>query len=619
MSVAAVGGAGAAVGGAGAPSLPPADDYLTEALPGEEHHHRLMSEAMAKINITTSTYAHKIHPNTRDVKVSNLTIILKGKELLVDAELILSYGCRYALIGPNGCGKSILMTMLGRRMLPLPANLDLFHLAQEIEPSEMTALEAVTAVDVERKRLAESIESLEEMVTGEDNEEQEKLNDTLFEMYERMEALGADNAEAKASAILHGLGFTTETMRKKCREFSGGWRMRVALARALFVHPTLLILDDPTSHLDMEAVVWLETYLSKYKGILLMVSHSQDFMNSVCTDTIRWHKKKLMYYGGNYDTYVATREALEENQAKRYEKQQADVAALKDFVARFGHGTKKMAQQAQSREKLLAKVLEEDTVEKVEKDAVFKMRFPDPGAIPPPVLQLQNVSFHYPGCEDLYKNVDFGVDLESRIALVGPNGKGKTTMLKMLSGELIPTTGAVRPHPHLRIERYTQHFVDSLDLTKSPMEYFQALLPDEIPQEVRKRIGRYGVTGENQTTQMAYLSNGIKSRVVFAKMALRSPHLLLLDEPTNGLDMETIDSLADAINHFTGGVVIVSHDMRLLQQVAKQVVEVDDGKIKMFRGDIMEYKETLRKRMVDSMERVSAASARVAAAAAGKR
>lgn len=149
------------------------------------------------------------------------------------------------------------------------------------------------------------------------------------------------------------------------------------------------------------------------------------------TDTIRWHKKKLMYYGGNYDTYVATREALEENQAKRYEKQQADVAALKDFVARFGHGTKKMAQQAQSREKLLAKVLEEDTVEKVEKDAVFKMRFPDPGSIPPPVLQLQNVSFHYPGCEDLYKNVDFGVDLESRIALVGPNGKGKTTMLKM--------------------------------------------------------------------------------------------------------------------------------------------------------------------------------------------
>lgn len=393
----------------------------------------------------------------------------------------------------------------------------------------------------------------------------------------------------------------------------------------------------------MEAVVWLERYLSSYKGILLLVSHSQvrrplplarasartsipptmrpfvpqDFMNNVCTDTIHMTRKQLIYYGGNYDTYVATRAELEESQMKRYEKQQADIAALKDFVARFGHGTKKMAQQAQSREKLLAKVLEEDMVEKVETDKVLRMAFPDPGKLPPPVLQLQNISFAYPGSELLYDKVDFGVDLDSRIALVGPNGKGKTTMLKMMCGELVPTTGAVRQHPHLRIARYTQHFVDTLDLAQTPLEYFGALLPDDSIVELRKSLGRYGVTGENQVTKMAYLSNGIKSRVVFAKLALRSPHLLLLDEPTNGLDIETIDSLAAAINKFTGGVVLVSHDMRLISQVAKEIYECDDRKVRRFAGDIMAYKSMLQARL-------EAAGAeyerqRKAAAAAGRK
>jgi len=609
-----------------------------------------MSEAMSKINVTTSTYAHKLAPNARDVKIGHLTVILKGREMLVDADLALNFGCRYGLIGPNGCGKSILMTLLGRRMLPLPANLDVFHLMSEIEPSDMTALEAVVAVDTERTKLQEAVEALEAMLTGEDTPEQDAVNERLFEVYERLDELNADQAEMRAALILHGLGFTTETMGKRCRDFSGGWRMRIALARALFVHPTCLLLDEPTSHLDMEAVVWLERYLSTYKGILLLVSHSQDFMNSVCTDIIRMHKKTLEYYGGNYDTYVATREEKEENQMKMYAKQQKDIAEIKDFVARFGHGTRKMAQQAQSREKLLAKVLESDSmVEKVERDATLRMSFPDPGKLPPPVLMLSNISFAYPGGELLYDHVDFGVDLDSRIgafafglrahecfvctsklplpipstpnyaALVGPNGRGKTTMLKMMSGELVPITGAVRPHPHLRIARYTQHFVDTLDLNMTPLEYFATLLPDEsanIP-ELRKRLGRYGVSGEMQTTKMAYLSNGIKSRVVFAKLALRTPHLLLLDEPTNGLDIETIDSLADAINTFGGGVVVVSHDMRLISQIAKEIYECDDKKVTRFEGDIMAYKASLQAKL----DRATAAyeAQRRAAAAAGKK
>jgi ATP-binding cassette subfamily F protein 2 len=520
---------------------------------------------------------------------------LQGQVLLEDADLKLNFGRRYGLVGPNGCGKTLLLALLGRRMLPLPANLDVYHLTGEIEASDMTALDAVKSVDREKEALEEAAARLEEDLTGEDTPEQDLINERLSEIYDRLDELGADDAEARAALILFGLGFDHETMHKACKDFSGGWRMRIALARALFVNPTFLILDGPTAHLDVEAVLWLENYLKGFSKILLFVSHSQDFMNEVCTDTIRVFKKKLEQYGGNYDSYMQARLEKEENQMKRYVKQQDEIANIKGFIARFAQGTR--ASQAQSREKQLERMAEEGLEEKVEKEQVIRMRFPAPGPIPPPVLQLSNVSFGYPGREQLYDNVDFGLDLDSRVALVGPNGRGKTTLLKLITSELNPTTGAVRKHPHLRIGRYTQHYVDTLDLSRTPLEHFMSLLKDDPIEEVRKRLGRFGVTGDHQTTRMSYLSDGIKSRVVFAQMALKSPHFLLLDEPTNSLDIEMIDSLADAINNFEGGVVLVSHDMRLLQQVAKEIYECDHKKVTKFRGDIMDYKKELAGRL----------------------
>lgn len=495
---------------------------------GEAAHKQQMASAVESVTMTFAS--SKIHPNARTIQVENLSIVLKGRELLKETSLALNWDRRYGLVGPNGCGKSLLLELIGKRMVPLPDNLDVYHLSGEVDPSDLTALEAVMAVDKERADLEAAAADLEGLVTGEDNPEQEALNERLCEIYERLEEMGAEQAEARASKLLFGLGFDQKSQAKKCKEFSGGWRMRIALARALFLGPSCLLLDEPTNHLDMEAVVWLENYLARWNKILLLISHSEDFLNNVCTNIITMQQKKLVVWGGNYESYLQTRREKEDAQSKRYEKEQEQIAHIKDFVSRFGHGTRKMAQQAQSREKVLAKLEAGGLTERVEVERGIRMRFPSPEKLPPPVLMLANVSFGYPGCPTLYDKVDFGVDLDSRIALVGPNGAGKTTLLKLIAGELIPTSGAVRPHPHLRMARYTQHFVDSLELDLTPLEYFCKLQPDVPMADQRSRLGRFGITGEYQSMVMRDLSDGLKSRVVFALMATRSPHILLLDE-----------------------------------------------------------------------------------------
>ena len=350
----------------------------------------------------------------------------------------------------------------------------------------------------------------------------------------------------------------------------------------------------------MDAVIWLEEYLAGWTKILFIVSHSQDFMNEVCTHIVRLDQKykKLRYYAGNYDTYVETRRAQDKVQLKAYEAEQRDIAEIKEFIAKYGHGTAKMVKQAQSREKLLEKKLEAGLTELPEVDQILEWDFPDPGELSSPVLMCQELSFGYPGCAPLYHNVDFGIDLQSRIALVGPNGAGKTTLVKLLAGELYPTSGAVRPHSHLRMARYTQHFDDVLDLSMTPIEFFKAVvMPKEEPDKIRSWLGRYGTGGSVQTQVMEQLSAGQKARIVFARMAYSKPHLLLLDEPTNALDMNAIDSLARSINNFAGGVILVSHDMRLISQVAKTLWICDHKKVEEYKGDIMKFKLAMRKQM----------------------
>lgn len=377
--------------------------------------------------------------------------------------------------------------------------------------------------------------------------------------------------------------------------------MRIALAKALFMRPMMLLLDEPTNHLDLEACVWLEEYLKTYNKILLLVSHSQDFLNGVCTNIMHLQSKKLTYYTGNFDTYVKARAEKEENQMKQYNWEQDQISHMKNYIARFGHGSAKLARQAQSKEKTLAKMEAAGLTEKVVRDKVLVMQFYDPGPLPPPVVQFNHVHFGYTADPKaaLYSDLDFGLDLDSRIALVGPNGVGKSTLLKLMVGQLNPTQGMVRRHQHLKFGWYHQHLTDQLDLSLSPLEYMLKEFPGEAEAEkMRQVIGRFGITGKAQTAPMTHLSDGQKSRVVFSWLAFSEPHLLLLDEPTNHLDIETIDALADALNEFAGGVVLVSHDFRLINQVAKEIWVCENRRVQRWKGDILSYKESLREKML---------------------
>ena len=303
----------------------------------------------------------------------------------------------------------------------------------------------------------------------------------------------------------------------------------------------------------------------------------------------------IVISAGDYDTYVRTRTELEENQMKKYRWEQEQIANMKEYIARFGHGSAKLARQAQSKEKVLAKMVREGLTEKVETEKVVKFHFENVGKLPPPVLQFADVTFGYTPDRVLYSHVDLGVDLDSRVALVGPNGAGKSTLLKLMTGELEPLDGMVKRHNHLKIGQYHQHLTELLPMELSPLEYMVEQYGQDIGEEkMRAAIGRFGITGANQTMPMCKLSDGLKSRVVFAWIAYRTPHMLLLDEPTNHLDMETIDSLAEAINAWDGGLVLVSHDFRLISQVAKEIWTVEKGTVSRWDGDIVAYKDHLR-------------------------
>ena len=546
-----------------------------------------------------------------DIDVNEIVVFAGKQELLFNATLRLTQGFKYGLIGRNGVGKSTLLRAMAERdgRVPIPQHFMIMHVEQEIKGDDTPVLQSVLEADKEREWLLKvEQELLEKEDDGTGNEP--KVNGVgLMEVYERLEELGNEDAEARAAVILAGLGFTGEDQSRPTKEFSGGWRMRIALAQSLFVQPDLLLLDEPTNHLDVHAVTWLEEFLKTWEKTVVIVSHDRCFLNNTTTNTIFLHRKRLWYYGGSYETFLRVRAEQRTNQEAISQQQQRKVAHLKQFIQRFGQGHKKMAKQAQSRMKMLTK-LQEEAVAVDYDDPYLQLEFPAASTLPPPCISVIEAGFGYTPDRILYENLDFGVDCDSRVAIVGPNGAGKSTFLKLLDGSLEPTNGFVRRHAKLQLARFTQHHIEMMDPDSDAVTHMRKLGAGGIKEdgtsevtveEARKYLGRFGLHGDLALQPVKFLSGGQKSRLAFAELAWSSPHIMLLDEPTNHLDLETIEGLAMALNKFEGGVVLVSHDDRLVSMVADELWVVKPGpskevpgKVTVFEGSFEEYREMLR-------------------------
>jgi len=530
----------------------------------------------------------------RDVKFDSFSVAVGGSQLIEDCSVELTQGCRYGLIGDNGSGKSNVLAAIAQRDVPLPEHIDVFHLHEEAAPTDQTGVEAVIAhVNDEMERL----DALSQQIIEDSGPEDERLE----AIFDRLSELNVE--EPRARKILAGLGFADHLvpMDRMTKHMSGGWRMRVSLAKALFAAPSLLLLDEPTNHLDLEACVWLEEHLASYPKCLFVISHSQDFLNAVCTHTVWLHHKTLTYYGGNYQTFVTVVTEQERVQMKLYEKQQADMEKLSEFVrVNKANG---VANSAKSKLRVLDKVKDEAVEKPRVRECTLDFTFKPTTRLAPPVLPFDKVCFSYSGNPEdyLYEDLNLAVDYDSRVALVGPNGCGKSTLVKLMSGELAPVQGDIKKHAHLTLGQYHQHSTDVLDLDMSVLDFMKKQFPPSVvkrTEEVwRAYLSKFGFTPAMQTNQIGMLSDGQKSRVIFAMLAMKEHGILLLDEPTNHLDVDAVDGLAAAIKAFDGGVVLVSHDFRLIDQVAEEIWVCENKTVRRLDGDIHQYKKDLAKKM----------------------
>lgn len=607
-------------------------------------HQQQLEETSTKAGVSTMLLP-TVQSKERDVLLHNITLSLdNGKSLLEHGDLKFAYQRRYGLIGENGVGKTTLLNRIAnwQDLEGFPQHLRVLHVRQELntESEETSCLQAVLEADVELQTLLKEEKAILARLEGQDDskvsenetieEKQKRINEAqgkddsfgddlkrLKELYDRLQLLSADTAKSRAAMILSGLQFTPEMQMSPIKSLSGGWRMRVALAAALLIEPDLLMLDEPTNHLDLEAVIWLERYLQNYPHTVIIVSHDRGFLNEVCTDTIEFKRKKLTYYRGNFDTYVKLRDEQTKNALRVYEAYQTKRAHMMEFIEKFRANAKR-ATMVQSRIKTVEK-MDAEAPEPVIVDPVWRFSIPASEPLGRPIISIDDVSFDYAATKPdgskkkesdyLLQKVNFGVDLASRIAILGANGQGKTTLLNLIMGQIRPLNGSVTVNGGLRIGHFTQHHADNFDLSLSAVENMLNTFEKAEDQEMRSFLGKFQIQGSDALKPMKLLSGGQKSRVAFAALAYRKPHVLIIDEGSNHLSMEAADALVEAIQAFKGGLMVVSHDQYFVSNTCTELWVVDGGQATRFRGTFDEYKahtaEKTRKRVEESVKRMA--------------
>jgi len=516
------------------------------------------------------------------LSLNAITVRLGGRLILDRASAALPPGSRVGLVGRNGAGKSTLMRVVaglleadeGAAEMPRAARIG--YIAQETPAGPATPFETVLAADVERAALLHDAETTAD-------------HHRLAEIHERLNAIAAHAAPARAARILVGLGFDEVAQRRPLDSFSGGWRMRVALAALLFSAPDLLLLDEPSNHLDLEATLWLEDFLRSYRATMLIVSHERDLLNNVVDHILHLEAGKTLLYVGGYDSFERQKAERQAQQGAMRARQVAEREKLQAFVDRWRAKASK-AKQAQSRVKALARM---QPIAEAANDPSLTFDFPSPAELKPPLVTLDMAAVGYEPGKPILSRLNLRLDPDDRIALLGRNGNGKTTLARLLAAQLPAMEGHMTASGKLRVGYFTQYQVEELDRDDTPLEHMSRLMPKATPSAVRAQLGRFGFSGDKATMKVAKMSGGERARLALALITRDAPHMLILDEPTNHLDVDAREALVQALNDYTGAVVVVSHDRHMLALTADRLVLVDGGTATEFAGSLDDYTDLI--------------------------